>query len=180
MKIEQFLSLQVKGPHNIISHNYSRLHCLITLAQIAEGKKLIEPCRGFYWERRWSNFFCFHHFIVVVVIVVRVDPTRGAIAIANTIIFSSRSSKLFDSLRYTMVTWGCSHPSWWWRRKEEQGDGVVCFWFMREVEMWMCVCVFVLLAAGMSGRRFSFDPVESIGSWKSTLKETRNKLFLHD
>ncbi len=25
------------------SNNYSRLHCLITLAQIAEGKKIVEP-----------------------------------------------------------------------------------------------------------------------------------------
>ncbi len=30
-------------PLQFSSHNYSRLHCLITLAQIAEGKKLIEP-----------------------------------------------------------------------------------------------------------------------------------------
>jgi hypothetical protein len=43
MIIKQFSSLDVKGPFNILSHNYSRLHCLITLAQIAEGKKLVEP-----------------------------------------------------------------------------------------------------------------------------------------
>jgi hypothetical protein len=43
MKIEQFSSLDVKGPYNILSHNYSRLHCLITLAQIAEGNKLVDP-----------------------------------------------------------------------------------------------------------------------------------------
>ncbi len=42
-KIEQFSSLDVKGPRNILSHNYSRLDCLITLAQITEGKKLVEP-----------------------------------------------------------------------------------------------------------------------------------------
>ncbi len=30
-------------PPQYSSHNYSRLHCLVTLAQIAEGKKLIEP-----------------------------------------------------------------------------------------------------------------------------------------
>jgi hypothetical protein len=43
MKIEQFSSLNVIGPPQYSSHNYSRLHCLIALAQIAEGKKLIEP-----------------------------------------------------------------------------------------------------------------------------------------
>ncbi len=33
----------IDGPCNILANNLSRLHCLITLAQIAEGKKLIEP-----------------------------------------------------------------------------------------------------------------------------------------
>jgi hypothetical protein len=33
----------VIGPWKYSSHNYSRLHCLITPAQIAEGKKLVEP-----------------------------------------------------------------------------------------------------------------------------------------
>jgi hypothetical protein len=43
MKIEQFSSLNVIGPPQYSSHNYSRLHCLVTLAQITEGKKLVEP-----------------------------------------------------------------------------------------------------------------------------------------
>jgi hypothetical protein len=43
MKIEQFSSLNVIGPPQFSSHNYSRLHPLITLAQITEGKKLVEP-----------------------------------------------------------------------------------------------------------------------------------------
>ncbi len=43
MKTEQFSSLNVIGPPQWLSHNYSRLHPLITLAQIAEGKKLVEP-----------------------------------------------------------------------------------------------------------------------------------------
>jgi hypothetical protein len=43
MKIEQFSSLDIKGPCNILATFNSRLHCLITLAQIAEGKKLVEP-----------------------------------------------------------------------------------------------------------------------------------------
>jgi hypothetical protein len=43
MKIEQFSSLNEIRPPQYSSHNYSRLHCLVTLAQIAEGKKLVEP-----------------------------------------------------------------------------------------------------------------------------------------
>ncbi len=31
------------GPHNILANNLSRLHCLVTPAQIAKGKKLVEP-----------------------------------------------------------------------------------------------------------------------------------------
>ncbi len=30
------------GPPQYSSHNYSRLYCLVTLAEIAEGKKLVE------------------------------------------------------------------------------------------------------------------------------------------
>jgi hypothetical protein len=41
--MEQFSSLDVKTPRNILSHHYSRLHRLIALAQIAERKKLVEP-----------------------------------------------------------------------------------------------------------------------------------------
>jgi hypothetical protein len=33
----------IEGPCNIIAYNLSRLHCLATPAQIAEGKKLVEP-----------------------------------------------------------------------------------------------------------------------------------------
>jgi hypothetical protein len=33
----------IEGPHNILGDNLSRLHHLVTLAQIAEGKKLVEP-----------------------------------------------------------------------------------------------------------------------------------------
>ncbi len=32
-----------ESPPQYSSHNNSRLHCLITLAQIAEGKNLVEP-----------------------------------------------------------------------------------------------------------------------------------------
>ncbi len=44
-KIEEFLPILhfIEGPRNILAENLSRLHCLVTPAQIAEGKKLIEP-----------------------------------------------------------------------------------------------------------------------------------------
>jgi hypothetical protein len=44
-KIEEFLPMlhYIEGPRNILANNLSRLHCLVTLAQIAEGKKLVEP-----------------------------------------------------------------------------------------------------------------------------------------
>jgi hypothetical protein len=37
------MSQYIKGPHNILVDNLSRLHHLVTPAQIAEGKKLVEP-----------------------------------------------------------------------------------------------------------------------------------------
>jgi hypothetical protein len=45
IKIEEFSPIlhYIKGPHNILANNLSRLHCLVTPAQIAEGKKLVEP-----------------------------------------------------------------------------------------------------------------------------------------
>jgi hypothetical protein len=44
-KIEEFSPMlhYIEGPCNILAGNLSRLHCLVTLAQIAEGKKLVEP-----------------------------------------------------------------------------------------------------------------------------------------
>ncbi len=44
-KIEEFSPMlhYIKGPCNILANNLSRLHCLVTPAQITEGKKLIEP-----------------------------------------------------------------------------------------------------------------------------------------
>ena len=46
-KIEEFSSMlhYIKGPCNILANNLSRLHCLVTPAQIAERKKLVEPQR---------------------------------------------------------------------------------------------------------------------------------------
>jgi hypothetical protein len=44
-KLEEFLPMlhYIKGPRNILADNLSRLHRLVTPAQIAEGKKLVEP-----------------------------------------------------------------------------------------------------------------------------------------
>ena len=44
-KIEEFLPMlhYIESPRNILADNLSRLHCLVTPAQIAEGKKLVEP-----------------------------------------------------------------------------------------------------------------------------------------
>jgi hypothetical protein len=44
-KIEEFSPIlhYIKGPHNILVNNLSRLNCLVAPAQIAEGKKLVEP-----------------------------------------------------------------------------------------------------------------------------------------
>jgi hypothetical protein len=33
----------IEGPYNILANNLLRLHCLVTPAQITEGKKLVEP-----------------------------------------------------------------------------------------------------------------------------------------
>jgi hypothetical protein len=44
-KIEEFSPTlhYIEGPRNILANNLSRLHCLVTPAQITEGKKLVEP-----------------------------------------------------------------------------------------------------------------------------------------
>jgi hypothetical protein len=44
-KIEEFSPMlhYIEGPCNILVDNLSRLNCLVTSAQIAEGKKLVEP-----------------------------------------------------------------------------------------------------------------------------------------
>ena len=44
-KIEEFLPMlhYIEGPCNILADNLSRLHCLVSPAQITEGKKLVEP-----------------------------------------------------------------------------------------------------------------------------------------
>ncbi len=44
-KIEEFSPMlhYIEGPHKILANDLSRLHYLVTLDQIAEGKKLVEP-----------------------------------------------------------------------------------------------------------------------------------------
>ncbi len=66
----------IEGPRNILADNFSRLHCLVTPAQIAEGKKLIEPAKvsmeeedkvyfldqeysGLYDENVWECIECY-------------------------------------------------------------------------------------------------------------------------
>jgi hypothetical protein len=51
-KIEEFSSMlhYIEGPRNILADNLSRLHHLVTPAQIAEGKKLVDPTVVSYKE----------------------------------------------------------------------------------------------------------------------------------
>ncbi len=46
----------IEGPRNILANNLSRLHCLVTPAQIAEGKKLVEPTEVSIEEEDEANF----------------------------------------------------------------------------------------------------------------------------
>jgi hypothetical protein len=78
IKIEAFSPIlhYIKGPRNILADNLPRLHCLVTPAQIAEGKKLIEPAEvsneeedevyfldqeysGLYHENVWECIECY-------------------------------------------------------------------------------------------------------------------------
>jgi hypothetical protein len=66
-KIEKFSPMlhYIKGPHNILVNNLSRLHCLVTPAQIAEGKKLIEPAevsmeeedKAYFLDQEYSGLY---------------------------------------------------------------------------------------------------------------------------
>ncbi len=57
-KIEKFSPIlhYIEGPHNILADNLSRLHHLVTLAQIAEGKQLVEPAEVSYEEEDKAYF----------------------------------------------------------------------------------------------------------------------------
>jgi hypothetical protein len=77
-KIKEFSPIlhYIKGPCNILANNLSRLHPLVTPAQIAEGKKLLEPAEvaleeedkvyfldqeysGLYDENVWECIECY-------------------------------------------------------------------------------------------------------------------------
>jgi hypothetical protein len=57
-KTEEFTPIlhYIKGPHNILANNLSRLHCLVTPAQITEAKKLVEPAEGYNVEEEKAYF----------------------------------------------------------------------------------------------------------------------------
>jgi hypothetical protein len=78
LKVEEFSPMlhYIEGPCNILPDNLSRLHCLVTLAQIVEGKKLVEPAKvsieeednvyfldqeysGLYNENVWECIECY-------------------------------------------------------------------------------------------------------------------------
>jgi hypothetical protein len=52
-KVEEFLPTlhYIEGPRSILADNLSRLHRLVTLAQIAEGKGLIDPAVCTSWSK---------------------------------------------------------------------------------------------------------------------------------
>jgi hypothetical protein len=58
MKIEKFSPMlhYIEGPHNILANNLSRLHCLVTLAEIVKGKKLVEPAKVSIEEENKAYF----------------------------------------------------------------------------------------------------------------------------
>ncbi len=55
----------IKGPCKILANNLSRLHCLVTPAQIAEGKKLVEPAevsleeedKAYFLDQEYSGLY---------------------------------------------------------------------------------------------------------------------------
>ncbi len=66
-KLEEFLLIlhYIKGPRNILANNLSRLLHLVTLAQIAEGKKLVEPAEvsneeedaAYFLDQKYSGLY---------------------------------------------------------------------------------------------------------------------------
>jgi hypothetical protein len=53
----------IEGPRNILADNLSRPHCLVTPAQIAEGKKLVEPAEieeedeAYFLDQEYSGLY---------------------------------------------------------------------------------------------------------------------------
>jgi hypothetical protein len=66
-KIEECLPMlhYIKGPRNVLAENLSRLHCLVTPAQIVEGKKLVEPAevsieeegKAYFLDQEYSGLY---------------------------------------------------------------------------------------------------------------------------
>ncbi len=66
-KIEEFSPMlhYIKDPRNILADNLLRLHCLVTLAQMAEGKKLVEPAevsieeedKAYFLDQKYSGLY---------------------------------------------------------------------------------------------------------------------------
>ena len=66
-KIEEFLPMlhYIEGPCNILADNLSRLHCLVTPAQMAEGEKLVEPTevsieeedKAYFLDQEYSRLY---------------------------------------------------------------------------------------------------------------------------
>jgi hypothetical protein len=90
-KIKEFSPMlhYIKGPRNILGDNLSRLHRLVTLAQIAEGKKLVETTdvsdkeedkayffdqeySGLYDDDVWEFFKCYLNFYLTPHIQIRI------------------------------------------------------------------------------------------------------------
>jgi hypothetical protein len=54
-----------EGPRNILADNLSRLHCLVTPAQIVEEKKLVEPAdvsieeedKAYFLDQEYSGLY---------------------------------------------------------------------------------------------------------------------------
>ncbi len=66
-KIEEFSPIlhYIKAPRNILAGNLSKLHCLVTPAQIAEEKKLVEPAevsneeedKAYFLDQEYSGLY---------------------------------------------------------------------------------------------------------------------------
>ncbi len=66
-KIEEISPIlhYIKGPHNILANNLSRLHCVVKPAQIAEEKKLSEPAevsneeedKVYFLDQKYSGLY---------------------------------------------------------------------------------------------------------------------------
>jgi hypothetical protein len=66
-KIEEFSPIlhYNEGPRNILANNLSRLHCLVTLAQITEGNKPVESAevsieeedKAYFLDQEYSDLY---------------------------------------------------------------------------------------------------------------------------